>query len=663
MEIKGAKMIRVLEKNVSDKIAAGEVIDRPVSIVKELVENSIDAGARNITVEIRKGGRESIRVTDDGSGIDRVDAETAFLRHATSKIRDVSDLDMITSLGFRGEALASIAAVTRTTLITKTSKSSTGCRLVIHGGKVLENTASGCPDGTSMIVDDLFYNTPARREFLKSDAAESGRIIEFMQEISLAYTDIRFQLINNGKIVFTGIGNGSMKSTVLSVYKQKEYRNLIELDHRETGFIINGLISLPSLTRSTRKNQIFFVNGRVVKSRVLEKAVSDGYKERVFPGRFPVVFLDIRLDPASIDVNIHPSKREIRFHDEKKISNVIINAIVRTLGKDEAVIDAGASFEAAIDKEKKMPENSASRDDLKTGKTAGAPEKNRKEAGNNDPEMQLDVKQLLQERRAEADAQRKSGAVSFVHEETPSFDAAKEKPNKSLRESNDRTRDSVRLNPDGLAGKPDADHLPFDIQDKGNRPFEFSDLLITGSIFRTYITATDKKHFYLIDQHAAHERIFYEKLVAQYLAERKLSQPILTPFIVDVPLSVKETEISWIGALEEMGYKISEFGPNTYRVTEIPTFMEISEAESFLRDFLEHTEGEKTPENRVVIDKLIRNSCKNAVKANDVLSMEEMIALIEQLSRCRNPFSCPHGRPTFVRMSVRDIEKLFKRVQ
>ena len=662
-------MIRVLEKNVSDKIAAGEVVDRPVSIVKELVENSIDAGARSITVEIRKGGRESIRVTDDGSGIRREEAETAFLRHATSKIRGVSDLDAIMSLGFRGEALASIAAVTRTTLITKTAESSTGCRLVIHGGIVLENTAAGCPDGTSLIVDDLFYNTPARREFLRSDAAETGRIIDFMQEISLAYTGIRFQLISNGKIVFTGTGSGSMKNTVLSVYKQKEYRSLIELDHEESGYHMTGLISPPSLTRSTRKNQIFFVNGRVVKSRVLENAVANGYRERVFPGRFPVIFLDIRLDPSSVDVNIHPSKREIRFHDEKQAADAVTSAITRTLAKEEAVTDAGAAFEAAADKERKDSARAVFREMAENGK----------DAGKSDAETQLDVKQILKARRAAAEKAGKPGADPFVREndayyepketassgreEAFSYAATKEIPDGILPDTDERIQAMLRPDPAGSPERPDAEPLPFDIRDQGNHPFEFSELVITGSIFRTYITATDKNHFYLIDQHAAHERIFYEKLVSQYLAERKLRQPILTPFIVDVPLSVKETEYSWIDALAEMGYGISEFGPNTYRVTEIPTFMGLSEAENFLRDFLEQTEVEKTPENQVVIDKLITKSCKSAVKARDALSMAEMAALIEQLSRCRNPFSCPHGRPTFVRMSVREIEKLFKRIQ
>jgi DNA mismatch repair protein MutL len=352
-------MIRVLEKNISDKIAAGEVIERPISIVKELVENSIDSGADSIAVEIRNGGKTFIRITDNGCGIPADEAETAFLRHATSKIETVGDLYSIKSLGFRGEALASVAAVTRTTLITKTRDSKTGRRVIIHGGDTVENTGIGCPDGTTVIVTDLFYNTPARRQFLKSDSAESGMIIDLISEIAIAYSGIRFQLTNNGSILFATAGDGDLKKAIMNVYHQREFEELVDVDYSDSGYAVKGCISRPSLTRTTRRDQVFFVNGRVVKSKVIEKGITEGYKERLFEGRYPVAFILVTTDPAVVDVNIHPNKREIRFHDDKAVTDVVREAVKNALGTKEAVVQAGDYFvrpERKAEAEKSVPE-------------------------------------------------------------------------------------------------------------------------------------------------------------------------------------------------------------------------------------------------------------------------------------------------------------------
>ena len=337
-------MIKVLDKQVADKIAAGEVIERPASIIKELVENSIDAGAGAVTVEIKNGGKSYIRVTDDGCGIAQDELKTAFLRHATSKISMASDLDSITSLGFRGEALASIAAVTRTSMITKRREDKTGSRIVIEGGEVLSVETIGCPDGTTVVSTDLFYNTPARREFLKNDAHETAAVTELVSEIALAFSDIRFQLIVNGNNVFSTTGSGKIKDTVLSVYRRKEYRDLVEVSGESGGYKIRGCISRPSLSRSTRKDQVFCVNGRVVESKIIEKGVRNGYRERLFEGRYPVVFLLIETDPASIDVNIHPNKKEIRFHDEETVVSAVSQAVIQALASDDAVIKVGDYF-------------------------------------------------------------------------------------------------------------------------------------------------------------------------------------------------------------------------------------------------------------------------------------------------------------------------------
>ncbi|MBR3786310.1 MAG: DNA mismatch repair endonuclease MutL [Firmicutes bacterium] len=612
-------MIKVLDKTVADKIAAGEVIERPVSIVKELVENAIDSGGDSIVVEIKNGGKTYIRVTDNGCGIPADQVETAFLRHATSKIETARDLDAILTLGFRGEALASIAAVTHTELITKPKEAKLGTRLLIHGSEVLSNSGTGCPDGTTIIVTDLFYNTPARQKFLKSDAAESGQIIDFMSQIALAYPTIKIRFINNGNIVFSTTGNGDVLATILAVYKLKEYKDLVPVSYAEDGTKVTGYISRPSLSRTNRRNQIFFVNGRVVSSKVIERGVTAGYRERLFEGRYPVCFLFIETEPGRLDVNIHPNKREVRFDREEEIVTLVSEAIKAALGTRAAVIEAKNIF----------------RDE--TAPSAKVEEKKQK---------QVDLKELLSTKR-------QSEKAPVVHEQEITYTAPvhREPPVK------------VTATPVVLSSEKKEPVKPdISLETPALQPFDFTDLRITGAVFGTYITAEDGQSFYLIDQHAAHERIFYEKLVGEYLAENKLRQPILTPIMTEVPLAVKENEYDWLDSLAEMGFLIHNFGQNTYIIKEIPTFMTITEAEDFVNAFVDSiSEGTKL-ENTIVINKLITKSCKSAVKAGDYLSMTEMEALMKQLAACKNPFSCPHGRPTFIRMTKYQIEKMFKRV-
>lgn len=662
-------MIKVLEKNIADKIAAGEVIERPVSIIKELVENSIDAGADSIVVEIKNGGKTYIRVTDNGCGIPREEAETAFLRHATSKISTARDLDAIETLGFRGEALASIAAVTHTEFITKTKDAKMGVKLLIHGSEVIANSGTGCPDGTTIIVTDLFYNTPARRKFLKSDSAESGQIIDFMSQIALAYPAVKFRFINNGNIVFSTAGKGDVLAAILAVYKISEYKDLVPVFYENNGNAVSGYISRPSLSRTNRKNQIFFVNGRVVTSKVIEKGVTFGYKERLFDGRYPIAFLFIRTDPAKLDVNIHPNKKEVRFDREEAITALVTEGIIQALGTKAAVTEVKNIFKATPAKNEPRPVETqvamnpaapaAVKDTQSKESAHGQPapiRESRKEAG-------VDIKQILSTRRAElkvaeekatykaadrsdaamTEPAASSAAAPAVVSEIPNAEAAAEK--------------TIEKNTEAPAEKP-----ALQIDEPSLKPFDFEELTLTGAIFGTYITAVDSSYFYLIDQHAAHERVFYEKLVGEYLEGEKLRQPILTPILLEVPLSVKENEYDWLDCLSDMGFSIEEFGQNSYVIKEIPTFMSLSEAEDFAKHFIDSVSEGTRIQNTVIINKLITKSCKAAVKAHDKLSMEEMKALIAQLSACRNPFSCPHGRPTFIRLSKYEIEKMFKRV-
>ena len=594
-------MIRLLDKSVSDKIAAGEVIERPISIVKELVENALDAGADSVVVEIKNGGKSYIRVTDNGCGIPSEEAETAFLRHATSKISTAADLDAIDTLGFRGEALASIAAVTRTEVITKTKGSKTGTRLILHGGRVITKEKTGCPDGTTIIVTDLFYNTPARLKFMKTDSAESGLIIDFMSQMALAYKDVKFRLINNGRILFSTQGDGNRLNTILRVYHDVDSRNMVPVCHSEDSISVDGYISTPAFSKTTRGSQIYFVNGRVVSSKVIEKGVSEGYRERLFEGRYPVVYLFLHVDPHTIDVNIHPNKREVRFNEESMITDFIARAIRDALSSEDAVVDAGNIF--------KGRENSIS--SSKVYERVFEPLREKTE------EKQVDIKQIL---------------------------STIENPYKAETESESESESEIAI----YAAK--------------FKPFDFSQLKVTGVIFDTYITAVDESNFYLIDQHAAQERIFYEKLVGEYESAEKVRQPLLVPLVINVSLSVSENSFHWLDALSRMGFTVNEFGPGTFRITEIPMFMELSEAEDFINQFIDNINERTNLSNSVVIDKLIMMSCKAAVKANDKLSDGEVKALINDLSSCINPFSCPHGRPTFIRLTRYEIEKMFKRV-
>lgn len=640
-------MIKILEKHIADKIAAGEVIERPISIIKELVENSIDAGATSITCEIKNGGKTYIRVTDNGCGIAREECETAFLRHATSKISTVNDLKGIKSLGFRGEALASIAAVTNAALITKTAESKTGCRLVLHGGETVENIPLGCPDGTTIIINDLFYNMPARREFLKSDGAESSLIIELISEMALAYTNIRFQLINNGKILFSTTGDGNLKNTINSVYMQREYKDLIEISKTEAGYSIRGCISKPSLSRTTKKNQVYFVNGRVVKSAVMEKGISMGYKERLFEGRYPVAFIFLNVNPETIDVNIHPNKKEVRFHDEDSIVKIIENATIEALASQDAVIEVRDYFST---------------------------EPSTNDAKKEDRSEQVDIKCILKSKSEKKQVDLKREKILYNSKEKDNYayiDEIKESETgrnivsditKDYSTGNCANDDYIKSGNAKNQELPEKKKPVIEISEPLIRPFDFNDLKVTGCVFDTYITATDANSFYMIDQHAAQERIFYEQLVEEYLSDDKPSQSILTPIVIDVALEVKEEEYNWLDSLGDMGYLLEEFGPNSYIIKEIPYFMDITEAENFAKDYIEQTHSGIKINNKVVIDKLITRSCKSAIKAHDKLSQEAMESLINELKYCRNPFSCPHGRPTFIKFSNYDIEKMFKRV-
>ena len=578
-------MIKLLDKSVADKIAAGEVIERPVSIIKELLENSVDAKADMIVIDIKNGGKSYIRVTDNGEGISSEEVEIAFLRHATGKISSLEDLNAIKTLGFRGEALASIAAVTRLKMLTKRSEDKAGTKLVISGGHFMGKEMTGTSDCTNIIIEDVFYNTPARKKFLKTDGAEGNKIIEFVSKFALRYPDISIKLISNNKVIFATSGNGDYLNNINNIFPGKDYKNLIKVDHEENNIKIFGYVSNPGQTKTTKQGQIFFVNGRIVESKTIDKGIKEGYRERIFSG-YPICILFISIDPSLIDVNIHPNKKEIRFHDEGEVIKAIKNGISGVIFTTKAINE----FEVPKIREEKS--------------ISYEPMKEYIEVLHKE---QVDLKQVLKEKKPKP--------VDNIMIESPNI-----------------------------------------------RPFEFGELTIAGYVLNTYIIVQDMdNNIYFIDQHAAHERIFYEKLVGNYLSKHKLSQPILTPIVMETSGYIREFNEEIINLVNKMGYNIGEFGNNSYIIREIPLNMTLNEAESFINTFIDNLIEGESIDNSVVIDKLITKSCKNAVKGNNKLSEMEQIELLETLSKCINPFNCPHGRPTFIKLSKNDIEKTFHR--
>jgi DNA mismatch repair protein MutL len=603
-------MIKVLDSFVADKIAAGEVIERPVSAVKELVENSIDAGAHSIIVEIRGGGKSYMRVTDDGCGISFDEAETAFLRHATSKISGITDLDNIVSLGFRGEALASISAVSRLTMVTRRAEDASGVKLVLHGGRVISKERTGCNVGTTIIVEDLFYNTPARRKFMKSDAREASSIIELIQQYAICYADKRMMMINNGMTLFTTNGDGDTSAVLKLLYPSISRNGLIPV----SGEAVGGFVSDPGSTMSTRKGQLFFVNGRLISSPVIEKGLEEGYQGRIFSG-FPAAILFIEADPSDIDVNIHPGKQEIRFLRQDEVRNHVSEAVSR------AVMSAEGIPKGFVNNH----ENSA---EIKLNNSAETRQET-EQTSIRDFLSGLERKESVREAAAVAEAP----DVSY----TPV--SSTEKP---------------------VSAQEPAAAAPVQTVQKVPAQFDFNDLSFKGYVFNTYIIMQGRDELFIFDQHAAHERVFYEKFLRGYNNSAHSPQPVLTSFTINVSHDVYSMSREWLSDLIRMGYDIEDFGDCTFVVRGIPPYMSIDEAEGFARGYAEAA-GEAGGSNRVVIDKLITKSCKSAVKAHDVLSEHVINDLMVKLAVCDNPYSCPHGRPTFIRVSSYDIERSFRR--
>ena len=650
-------MIRILDEFIADKIAAGEVIERPLSIVKELIENSIDAGSSQIVIEIKTGGKSYIRVTDNGSGIVSDEIELAFERHATGKISKLSDLDHINTLGFRGEALASITAISRITVYSKTADSELGTKLKMQGGTTVSIEKTGMNTGTTMVVEDLFYNTPARRKFMKSDAAEATVIIDMIQKIAIYYSHIAFRLINNKQTVIATPGTGDILTTIQSIYPS--YRQLIEIN----GDYVHGFISDPGSTKSNKRGQIFFVNGRYISSSTIEKGIIKGYGDRIFSGH-PICILFIEVNPETIDVNIHPNKKEIKFLHEEDIVKDIENAIKRVINSENTIPSAmGLRSEGTFDtKAFSAVDITASNAERLSSETYQ--DNSLKSASSvNEKSTQVDIKSFLASKTRVSDitdTYTPDGLAESTQNctDTDSVKGGFEEANHNNNPSNANNND-VKINDNAKDNAIIKKQIA--IKAPNVQTFDFDSLVYKGYLFDTYIIMQSTDIAYLIDQHAAHERIMYERFITVYNNSEHVSQPMLMPFSIETSSDVYAAERFWMDDLARLGFDIDDFGNNTFIVRGIPTYMDRGEAELFIHTYIEDPESRSDRGNTTVIDKLIMRSCKAAVKGNNKLSTMEIEELIEQLSNCVNPFSCPHGRPTFIRFTLSEISRAFKR--
>jgi DNA mismatch repair protein MutL len=603
--------IRILDKAVSDKIAAGEVVENPASVVKELVENSIDAGASSVIIEIEQGGKGLIKVTDNGHGIQRDDIATAFLRHATSKISGVDDLENICSLGFRGEALSSIAAVSKVRLISKTCGSIEGTCYVIHGGNEIELADIGCADGTSIEVADLFYNTPARKEYLKSDGYEASLVGDIVTRMALARPDIAFRLISGGRLVVNTPGNGRLDQAVAALYGREIAEGLIRLSCGRSGLKVEGYISKPHMTKSSRNYQSFFINRRYIRSRQITRVLEEAYRTMLMVNRYPVAVLNIILDPADVDVNVHPAKLEVRFKNFEGIKSVLHDCIQAALTKglwaDSAIRDNGPGI---------------SHPDWHSG-TVG----------------------FLKRQDAKTCAMKHSVVSEGRQKESVDYDNCcndKKIPVKESIEYNGTEMDNIIKSGTG----------------------KIPEMRIIGQFMSTYILAEGKECIYLMDQHAAHERIMYERMLRQASCGGVASQRLIEPLMFEMTLPEIETIKENIDIINAIGFEIEDFGPNTLAVRSVPMVFGVPETIGFVEDLAAVlAEGGSAEQPDIKRDRIIKMACKKAVKANQRLTAEEMDGLIEELGRIEMPFTCPHGRPVMVTITKYQLEKMFKRVQ
>lgn len=646
-------MINILDKDTIDKIAAGEVVERPASIVKELLENSIDAGSSLVTVEIKNGGIDLIRITDNGCGIPSREVKKAFLRHATSKIVSDKDLISIKSLGFRGEALSSIAAVSRCEMITKTRDELTGVRYYIEGGTEVEYEEIGAPDGTSIIIRDIFYNTPARRKFLKTASTEGAHISELVEKLAMANTEIAFKFISNGQIKLQTNGSGNLKDIVYQLYGKEISKALCNVDYEKNGIKIRGVVARPEVTRSSRNLENIFVNGRYIKDNIISKAVEDGFGDRLMQHQYP--FCALNFDLNGVDVNVHPRKMEVRFSDRNFVYDNTKEAVEEIFTTQSAVREVPVG---KTSNEKKVFVNTPEPFENKRRDMSEIPEE---VLQNKYEDVTKDTLQIhstgsddeIKWRVPKENMYNPKDDMSFIKDENTKrvYSDINDLSNKSIKEVNIGNIDDA--NPNGI--KPSQLSF-FESESKKY-------MKVIGQVFDTYWIVQLENEMYIIDQHAAHEKVMYERLLKESKANKLSSQMINPPIIVTLTDLEQNVLNEHMDEFRGIGFDIEEFGGKEYKINAIPNiFPSIPKAELFNEMLSDSTNYDVISPSELILAKVASMSCKAAIKGNMRISLLEANELFDELLSLDNPYNCPHGRPTVIKMTKQEIEKKFKRI-
>ncbi len=670
----GSKMaqIHILDSETIDKIAAGEVVERPSSVVKELVENAIDAGATAITVEAKDGGIEFIRVTDNGGGMEKDQLRTAFLRHATSKIEDASDLMRIRSLGFRGEALSSIAAVSKVEVITKTKESMTGTRILLEGAREIAFEEIGAPDGTTFLMRNLFFNTPVRRKFLKQPATEGGYIADLMEHLALSRPDISFKLILGNQMKFHTSGNGDLREVIYRIYGREVANALVPIQKEQEGIRIEGYLGKPVQVRSNRNFEIYFINGRFVRSGVVSRAIEEGYREYLMQHKFPLCVLHITMDTERVDVNVHPTKMDVRFTNAPSFSALLCGSVKYALKSNEMIPDALLTSERELKAQERQEK--LERESSKTPEPF--------------EEKRRDSYRVMEEMRYEADRTKMREFVQnpvwkrvkgntepeqpVLQAEEPFFTESQDKTlesgaaeKKLSAEGQEKVLESGTVKEPASVSQPEiSDVVQMNLfeerilSEENRRKYRF-----IGQVFETYWLIEFEDKLLMIDQHAAHEKVNYEHLMKQYREKNVVSQRLLPPIVLSLSGQEQSVLEENLEVFTDLGFEVEEFGGSEYALRSVPVDLYgCQEKQMFLEVLDQLSEGGNFGSIRVIEEKIASMSCKAAVKGNNYLSQPEAEKLIDELLTLDNPYNCPHGRPTIITMSKQEMDKKFKRI-
>lgn len=670
--------IAVLDQQTIDRIAAGEVVERPASVVKELVENAVDAGASQVTVEIREGGIGYIRITDNGSGIEKEDIPLAFLRHSTSKIRSAEDLTGVTSLGFRGEALSSISAVSMVELITKTRTELLGSRCCLEGGikKSLEET--GAPDGTTFIIRNLFYNTPARKKFLKTEMSEAAAVHELMTRLALSHPEISFKVFIHNQMKLQTAGNGSLKDVIYHIYGRDIAMRLLPVDRKEGPLHLTGFIGKPEISRGNRNYENYFVNGRYVKSRIIARGIEDGYKTFMMQHRYPFVCLNFHMDGTMLDVNVHPAKMELRFSRQNLVYDMVQRTVKEALAGKELIPEvtigketkepasiqdrkAAVSLQAAVQEPVSLMEEPDQKPVLPVRKPDQNPVSPVQEPNRKPLSPVREPEQELPEPVKEPDAPADQDLAYFMAEMKKRVEERHRREQQMLKEDN-----GYQAEPETARTETAAEAVPEQLSLFDGKLLSKEAVIrheIIGQLFGTYWLVQYGDRLYIIDQHAAHEKVLYERLMKD-LRERTFQSQLLSPPIV-LNLSMQEEQlfIKYRQNFADMGFEIEEFGDRAYAVRAVPSNLPGIARHEILLDLLDSlSEISPNISSDTLLDKMASMSCRAAVKGNRQMTAMEAKALIDELLTLENPYNCPHGRPTIISMTKHELEKKFKRI-